>query len=113
MSHALCRIYGTPPPFKLAVGPWHVLGHIAKCQKKYGARVALGMGLSFGDNPEHLWAELRKFCGLLKYTSPAGRKDFLHDLVIFLGFRAKGVCLLIRTRKMAKCITANVPTSPL
>jgi hypothetical protein len=39
------------------------------------------MGLTFGDNPEHLWAQLRRFGGLLKYMSPAARMDFLEDLV--------------------------------
>lgn len=72
---------GEPLPFDLAVGPWHALGHVVPCQKEYGARWKEGMGLTFGDNIEHVWSELRRFGVILKYMSSASRKAFLEDLV--------------------------------
>lgn len=72
------------PPLALAVGPWHALAHVAPCQRKYGARFQEGMGLTFGDNIEHVWAWLRAFGPTLKYASPAGRKDAIQDLVSYV-----------------------------
>lgn len=76
----MCRLHPEGGP-KFAVGPWHVLGHVADCQKLYGARVLEDMGLTFGDAIEHVWAKLRRFNGIVKYMSSAHRADFLHDLV--------------------------------
>ena len=72
---------GDGPPFKVAIGPWHALAHNANCQQRYGARQHPSLGLTFGDNPEHWWAELRRFNGVTKYMSEAGWRDFIQDLV--------------------------------
>lgn len=78
---ACCRLHPGGPSPRFAVGPWHVLGHAAACQLKFGARLLKGMGLTFGDNIEHLWARLRRFNPFTKYMSPAARSDFFHALV--------------------------------
>lgn len=70
---------GQRPTF--AVGPWHVLAHVASCQRTRGARVICGMGYTFGDNIEHLWAFLRRWAGLLRYMSSAARNDHINSLV--------------------------------
>lgn len=78
-----CRKNGDAaiPPMGLAVGPWHVMSHVADCQEKFGSRFMKDLGLSYGDNPEHTWAEIRRFSPTIKYASPTGRKDFIQDLV--------------------------------
>lgn len=68
----------------LAVGPWHVKAHVPSCQEKYGARRMLGAGNSFGDNIEHLWAQLRKYAHILKREAPGTRQDHIADLVQLL-----------------------------
>ena len=82
MHVVFCRTHPNDPlPAGIAVGPWHVLGHIAQCQQQYGARYMQEMGLTFGDNVEHLWAEIRGFAKLAKYMSPASRQAYIQDLV--------------------------------
>jgi hypothetical protein len=72
---------GADLPFKLAVGNWHIRPHRPECNVKYNARYMYGTGLSFGDNIEHLWRELRPHWSSTVYMSPAARQDMLTRLV--------------------------------
>jgi hypothetical protein len=61
----------------LMVGAWHLIAHQVSCQALYNPRIMSGCGLTFGDNPEHLWAGLRKYGASLAYMGDAARLDRL------------------------------------
>ena len=67
-----------------AIGPFHAAAHKVDCQEKFGARVTAGAGLAFGDNIEHVWAELRPYAHIMVRMSHAARLDFLAVLVSYL-----------------------------
>lgn len=64
-----------------AVGEWHLKAHVPTCYEAYSARLKEGTGNSFGDNVEHLWADLRKHGHLTKRMTKAGRQDKVTVLV--------------------------------
>jgi Kyakuja-Dileera-Zisupton transposase len=63
------------PP--MGIGPWHARAHNVECQNEYGARTLEGSGCSFGDNIEHLWADVRPWAYIMKRQTPAARRDLL------------------------------------
>jgi Kyakuja-Dileera-Zisupton transposase len=65
----------------MGIGPWHTRAHNVECQDEYGARTLEGSGCSFGDNIEHLWADVRPWAYIMKRLSQAGRRDLLLMLV--------------------------------
>lgn len=65
----------------MAIGPWHGKAHVPKCQDVYGARLQQGVGISFGDNVEHLWGDLRPHGHLTKRMTKGARQDKLTLLV--------------------------------
>lgn len=65
----------------MGIGPWHTRAHNVECQDEYGARTSEGSGCSFGDNIEHLWADVRPWAYIMKRLSHAGRRDLLLMLV--------------------------------
>jgi hypothetical protein len=83
----------------LMVGAWHLVAHQASCQALYNPRLMKGCGQTFGDNPEHLWAALRKYGASLAYMGDATRLDRLSLQV------ECSVAVLARTISMAVVVT--------
>ncbi|KAG2435357.1 hypothetical protein HXX76_007430 [Chlamydomonas incerta] len=69
------------PLLVFAVGPWHIMPHKPECHVRYNLRLMEGLGLTFGDLIEHLWADIRKHWYIMAYMSPAARQDFMTMLV--------------------------------
>ncbi len=67
--------------FIFAIGPWHIRPHAPRCNLLYNSRYMEGLGLTYGDVIEHLWADIRPYWYTMVYMSPAARQDFLTLLV--------------------------------
>ncbi|KXZ40970.1 hypothetical protein GPECTOR_1089g366 [Gonium pectorale] len=66
-----------------AIGPWHIRPHKPECNIRYNSRYIGGLGLTYGDLIEHLWADIRRHWFITAYMSPAARQDFITQLVRF------------------------------
>ncbi|EFJ42130.1 hypothetical protein VOLCADRAFT_97808 [Volvox carteri f. nagariensis] len=78
------RIYeelDLPAGLPFAIGPWHIRPHKPECNVRYNSRYMPGLGLTFGDLIEHLWADIRRHWYITAYMSPAARQDFINGLV--------------------------------
>ncbi|KAG2438299.1 hypothetical protein HYH02_010996 [Chlamydomonas schloesseri] len=69
------------PDLTFAIGPWHIKPHKPECHVRYNSRLMEGLGLTFGDLIEHLWADIRKHWYIMAYMSPAARQDFMTMLI--------------------------------
>lgn len=83
------------PP--MGIGPWHARAHIVECQNEFGARTLDGSCCSFGDNIEHLWADVRPYSYIMKRLTAAGRLDLLlmltrHDSECVPATQARSSC---------------------
>ncbi|GLC39795.1 hypothetical protein PLESTM_000942800 [Pleodorina starrii] len=76
-----CVAEAALPEMSFAIGPWHIKPHKPECNVCYNSRYMPGLGLTFGDLVEHLWAHIRRHWYISAYMSPAARQDFLSDLV--------------------------------
>ncbi|GLC43675.1 hypothetical protein PLESTM_001502900 [Pleodorina starrii] len=47
-----------PAGLPFAIGPWHIRPHKPECNVRYNSRYMPGLGLTFGDLIEHLWADI-------------------------------------------------------
>ncbi len=63
------------------VGSWHIRPHVPECLITNNPAYKHGLGLSFGDSIEHIWADVRPYWFTLAYMSHAARVDFLSKLV--------------------------------
>ncbi|EFJ39608.1 hypothetical protein VOLCADRAFT_100765 [Volvox carteri f. nagariensis] len=78
------RIYeelDLPAGLPFAIGPWHIRPHKPECNVRCNSRYMPGLGLTFGDLIEHLWADNRRHWYITAYMSPAARQDFINGLV--------------------------------
>lgn len=69
------------PEVQFAIGAWHIRPHKPECNVRYNAHYMEGMGLTFGDLIEHLWADIRRHWYLTAYMSAAARQDYIVALV--------------------------------
>lgn len=97
-----------------AVGPWHIQPHQPSCQVLFNPRFTEGAGLTYGDNIEHVWSDLRRHFFITMFMSPAARQDFLTSLVRDGG--AAGFSLERTTVGMHRCcccLYSPPPRSPV
>ncbi|EFJ42598.1 hypothetical protein VOLCADRAFT_97223 [Volvox carteri f. nagariensis] len=81
------RIYeelDLPAGLPFAIGPWHIRPHKPECNVRCNSRYMPGLGLTFGDLIEHLWADNRRHWYITAYMSPAARQDFINGLPVTL-----------------------------
>ena len=60
---------GGLPELCFAIGPWHIKPHKPECNVRYNSRYMEGLGLTFGDLVEHLWADIRKHWYITAYRT--------------------------------------------
>jgi hypothetical protein len=60
---------------------WTLWIALCCCQAKYNPRLERGVGLTFGDLPENLWADTRKYSKSMAYMGDAPREMMLGMVV--------------------------------